>query len=139
MRELMPGVWVGNAGDAGDAANLLTAGVEAIVDLALEELPASPPRELMYCRIPIVDGAGNSASRIRLAVRLIRDLIKSPTPTLVTCSAGISRSPAIVAAAMATINDSAFNEELRQIAESGPCDVSTGLVADILTALKDVQ
>ena len=46
----------------------LKAGIEAIVQVALEELPLQPPRELVYLRFPLSDGGCNHAELINLAI-----------------------------------------------------------------------
>jgi protein-tyrosine phosphatase len=92
MREIAAQLWIGNALEARNLSTVLNAGIEAIVDLAIEEPPISATRELVCCRIPILDGAGNPPARIRLAVETICRLVSSEVPTLVVCSAGMSRS-----------------------------------------------
>ena len=135
MREAAPKLWIGNALEARHFTVLLNAGVEAIVDLALEELPICAPRELVYCRIPMIDGAGNPPSRIRIAVETISKLVASDIPTLVACNAGMSRSPAFVAAVLVRLKGIALGEALSQIGELGPCDVSPALLADIANTM----
>ena len=135
MREIAFRLWIGHALEARDLSAVLNAGIEAIVDLALEERPISPTRDLVYCRIPILDGAGNPPDRILLAIDTICGLVNSDTQTLVACSAGMSRSPAIVAAALSRLNQTTLEDEIRRIAEAGPCDVSPMLLSDIVTVL----
>ena len=53
-------LWVGHAGEARRSHEVLAAGIIAVVDLALEEPSAKLIRELIYCRLPIYDGPGNS-------------------------------------------------------------------------------
>lgn len=135
MREVTPKLWTGNALKARNIRAILDAGIEAIVDLAIEEPPISATRELICCRIPLSDGAGNSNARIALAVETICKLIESGTPTLVACSAGMSRSPAIAAAALSRLQGVGFAETLTRIAEAGTSDVSPALLADIVSAV----
>jgi len=60
MREIIQGrLWLGAAVDVLGTSALHDAGVDAVVDLAYEERPAQLPRDLWYCRFPIVDGLGN--------------------------------------------------------------------------------
>ncbi len=131
MREVKPGLWLVNAHNARDLKEVHLAGIEAIVDLAMEELPIPVTRELLYCRIPLVDGSGNSTNRIVLAVGSVLQLIGNNVPTLVACSAGMSRSPAIIAAAFALSNDLDLETSLTKITDSGPCDIHPALLADI--------
>ena len=102
MREIQSELlWTGNARDARDARGLIGGGIAAVIDLAYEELPAQLPRQLVYCRFPIVDGAGNDPSLLRLALLTTVELLRSGTPAIVACSAGMSRSPAIAICALA--------------------------------------
>jgi len=48
MREVRPGLWIGNALESRDLTRVLELGMEALVDLAIEEPPASLVRELTY-------------------------------------------------------------------------------------------
>ena len=95
MREVHPKLWIGNALEARDLARVLELEIEALVDLAIEEPPASLVRELTYCRIPLLDGAGNPPEKLRLAVETVTSLLRAQTPTLVACGAGMSRSQAL--------------------------------------------
>jgi protein-tyrosine phosphatase len=95
-------LWVGNARDARDVQALLEAGIEAVVDLAVNEPPAILTRELVYLRFPLVDGDGNPEWLLRAAVGAIRGLIRDRVPTLVACSMGLSRAPAVTAIALAS-------------------------------------
>lgn len=52
-------LWLGHVGDARNLAALAEGGIEAVVDLAGDESPAALPRDLAYCRFPLVDGPGN--------------------------------------------------------------------------------
>ena len=139
MREVIPGLRIGNALEARDLSGVLNAGIEAVVDLAIEEPPISATREIICCRIPIVDGAGNSHARMSLAVRTILHLIRSGTPALVACSAGISRSPIFVAAALSRANSNTIQESLNQVAAAGPCHVSPALFADVVQCVDELS
>ena len=44
--------------DARDISAVLGLGIVAIVDLAMEEPSIHFPRDIVYCRIPLVDGSG---------------------------------------------------------------------------------
>lgn len=128
-------VWVGNARDARDLRGLHDAGVAAIIDLAIEETPVQPTRELIYCRFPLLDGAGNSLVTLRTAIQTAAGLIHAAVPTLVACGGGMSRSPAIVAAALASLSVESLDQSLLHVARTGPHDVSPALWSEIHTAL----
>ena len=53
-------LWLGHAGDGRDIARLVDTGIEAVVQLAAEELPIALPRELVKLRFPLLDGPVNT-------------------------------------------------------------------------------
>lgn len=136
MREVLPQtLWIGNACDAHDVKGVLDLGISVVIDLALEEPPIIFPREIVYCRLPLLDGDENNPAVLQTAIETVARFIESEVPTLVACSGGMSRSPAIVAAAISKINAISFAEAIEQIAAIGPCDVSPGLWNQIQTVL----
>lgn len=132
MRQV-PGypLWLGHAGDVRELRNVLAAGVRALVDLALNESPVAITRDLIYCRFPLVDGAGNAPWLLRMAIDNIVSLLQARTPTLVFCGAGISRTPCIAAAAIAQSCGLSPAEALRVVVRSGAADVSPALWLDV--------
>ena len=59
--------------------------------------------------------------------------------TLVACSAGMSRSPALAAAAIARVESRDPNECLMECVEGGPADVSPLLWRDVVDALRSAE
>jgi hypothetical protein len=129
-------LWLGHVGDVRNPSELLGAGIAAVVDLALNESPATLSRELVYCRFPLIDGPGNPGPLLRLAVDTVASLLRSNTPTLVYCGAGMSRSPAVAGAAIARVNGCPLAEGLVVALQSGVSDVSPGLWAAIEEAVR---
>jgi protein-tyrosine phosphatase len=137
MREIVPGVlWLGNALDAQDVKSVLSLGITAVVDLAANERPLQYPRDIAYFRLPLTDGVENNPVLLRLAVSTTYELLQSRTPTLVACSAGMSRSPAIVAAALSILEKADPDSVLLQIASTGPHDVAPALWSDVKRLLQ---
>jgi protein-tyrosine phosphatase len=125
MRPITPHrLYVGTALDARDVRRLYELEIAAVVDLALEEKPAVLGREMIYCRFPLVDGAGNSAHVLRTAVEMTKRLIEQQVPTLVACGAGMSRSPAVVAMALAQMQGIEPDQCLASLIVGQPHDVS---------------
>jgi protein-tyrosine phosphatase len=135
VREVIPRtLWISNAREARDVPAVLALGIAAVVDLAIEEPPIAFPRDVVYCRLPLVDGAGNSPAVVRAAVETTANLVRGAVPTLVTCGGGMSRSPAIVAVALARLEDASPQESLERVAAGGPHDVSAAFWRDVLEA-----
>lgn len=138
MREAITNcLWIGNAMDGRDISAVLELGIVAIVDLAMEEPPILVTRDIVYCRIPLVDGAGNRPEIIRAAVDLTASFIDSRVPTLVVCGDGMSRSPIIIAAALAKVTGRSLEQGLDEITMGVAHDVSTSLWAEIKAVCED--
>ena len=130
IRDVYQGLlFVGDAPSARDVKLLYNFNILAVVDVAANEQPAQLAREFIYCRFPVLDGTGNAPSVLKLAVETILSLVKAEIPTVVPCSAGMSRSPAIAAYSIAKITGKSPNACLLELVESGPHDVSPTLWA----------
>jgi protein-tyrosine phosphatase len=133
MHEISPfPLWIGHAGDGRDNVQLSEFGVEAVVQLAIEEPPLDPLREMVYCRVPLLDGVGNPPGRLLLAVRTVTELIRGNVQTLVCCGNGLSRSPVIAAAALALIHREPPDDWLRRVVALNPSDVSPGFWDEVV-------
>lgn len=140
MREVPPySLWLGTAADRCDVRAMLDAGIAALVDLALNEPPVPVTRELVYCRFPLVDGHGNPPWLLRVAIETTASLLRTRTPTLIGCGAGMSRSPVVAAAALAVVRGQSPQECLAEMTRQGPCDLSSGLWRDVCEALSLAQ
>jgi protein-tyrosine phosphatase len=132
MREIISHqLWLGHAIDVRDVRRLHDAGIKAVVDLAYEEPCAQLSRDMLYCRFPLIDGADNSPKLLATAISTTLSLIRKEIPTIVACSAGMSRSPCIVAAALAVICGKSPDECLQDLIEGQPHDIAPRLWADI--------
>jgi protein-tyrosine phosphatase len=139
IREIHPDhLFIGNAMDARDVRLLYDHRIAAVVDLAVNEPPAHLARDMIYCRIPIDDGDGNSNAIITTAVRCVVTLIENDIRTLVACSAGMSRSPAIAAAEIAIVTGHSPDECLTAITTDAPHDVSPPLWARVKSVYNEI-
>ena len=132
-------LWVGHVREAADAALLAKHRIGAAVDLAIDELPMPGSRERVYCRFPLMDGAGNPPWLIRGALRCVAMLIRANVPTLVFCGAGMSRSPSIAAGSVALVSGDAPAACLAMVTRGGPADVSPGLWNDVAGAVLQIR
>jgi protein-tyrosine phosphatase len=125
MREVLSGkLWIGNAGDGRDPERLLRAGVAAVISLAAEEPSPVLPRSMISCHFPLMDGAQESPGVLATGIETLVSLLKNHVPTLVYCGAGMSRSPAVVAAALSIVQGGSPEERLRAVVAGQPHDVS---------------
>jgi hypothetical protein len=132
MRQIEPhALWLGHAGDGRDPRAILDAGIQAVVQLAAEEPDLELPRDLIFCRFPLIDGPSNDLKLLDLATTTVANLLEKNVPLLVCCGGGMSRSPAIAAAALAMVYQEQPDDCLKQIAEHHPADVVPGLWFDV--------
>jgi protein-tyrosine phosphatase len=128
-------LWLGNAGDLQDARLVMTAGIEAVVELADSDQLAVLPRELIRFRFPLADGGDNPPWLLRIAAESVATVMKSGVPILVCCSAGMSRSVCIVAGAVALIEGVSLVEAVAAVVASGPADVAPQLFKQLQRVL----
>ena len=133
MNQIKPFLlWIGHAGESRDFRRLFDEGIQALVQVAAEEPPPQPPRELICCHFPIVDGPGNRGKVLALAIQTVAHLVKAHVPTLVSCGAGVSRAPAVAAAALAIVHGEPLEEWLKRLTEIHPTDVSPGFWNEVV-------
>ena len=125
-------LYLGNAVEARNLKLLYDREIRVVIDLAINEKPAQLGRDLIYCRFPMCDGAGNSDAIICLALQTIVSALQSQLRTLVACSAGMSRAPVFAAVSLALFQANAPEQCLLDIISDGPNDVSPILWADVL-------
>lgn len=132
MRQIaQTSLWIGHVADARELRRVLDAGIEALVDLEIMELPPALTRELVYCRIPLLDGVGNADWKLRAVIETTARLLSAGIPTLVFCGFGMSRSPCIAAGAIALARSIPFEDAFTLVVAGHPADISPGLVADV--------
>jgi len=132
MQQIIPySLWIGTVGDLRDIRQLHDAGIRAIVQLAYEETSVTLPREFVSYRFPLIDGAANDADLLRLAIASLTQLLDQKLATLVCCQAGLSRSPAIVSAALAKLTSEPLIACARKVAAIRPCSIHPALLAQL--------
>jgi hypothetical protein len=137
MRQI-PGrtLWLGHAGDLRRPDAVLSAGIEAVVELADSEQLALLPRELVRCRFPLSGGGDNPSWLLRMACESVAALLRAGVPTLVCCANGLSRSICVAAGATALSDRQSFEQALSLVTKDGPADVSPLLASQIQGALR---
>jgi protein-tyrosine phosphatase len=137
MQQILPHlIWLGHAGDARDLRQIFDAGIRARVELAAEEAAAPTPHDLLACRFPLIDGSGNDPAFLTAALRTVACLLEKKIPTLVCCSAGTSRSPVIVAGAIALLSGKHPEECLLHVLSHHPADVQPALWNEVVAAVR---
>jgi protein-tyrosine phosphatase len=132
MNQVSPySLWLGHAREGDDFRKLFDAGIQALVDVAAEERPSHPPRELIYARFPVLDGTGNDRNLLDLTITFVANLLERRVPCVVCCATGLSRSPAIAAAALAVVYQESPEECLQRVVRAHHSDVSPGLWSEV--------
>jgi protein-tyrosine phosphatase len=127
--------WLGSVVDARDVRAILDRGITAVVDLAINEPPIAYPRDIVNCRIPLLDGQGNSLASLRLAIGTVTTLLAAKVPMLLFCSMGMSRSPVIAAAAISLHEGIPLEQSLPRVVRDRPVDVSPTLLSEVAQCL----
>lgn len=137
MVKITEKVYLGNAKDAQDVNNLVSVGINAILNVAYE-IPSNQvcPEGFQLVRSPLFDfDVDNSHSSLYAAIFQLDNLIKSGHTVLVHCQQGISRSPMIV---MAYLYAKLLGGKL-DIAEIIPADSDFGLDEGATGIYKHIQ
>jgi hypothetical protein len=139
MNQILPHqVWLAPSQGDEHFRDVFDLGIKALVSVSAEEPAPAPPRDLICCRFPLLDGAGNRPDLLYLATSTVATLVKLHIPTLVY-GAGASRAPALAAAALAMVLQKPPEECLEQVARSYPCDVSPGFWSEVTGLLPAVR
>ena len=128
MNQILPYLLrVGHGGDGQDFKAIFDQGVRAVVQLAWEDAPILLPRELILIRIPLTDGPGNPPELVRLAIMTVAQLLREQLSVLVCCGSGVSRAPAVAAAALARHTGKPLSVCLQEVTRHRHADVHAGL------------
>jgi len=130
-------LWLGHLGDSRDLRAVLSEGILALVDLAVEAPAAPVTRDLVYLRFPVVDGGGNPPWLLRAAVKTVAELVRADVPAMVACGAGMSRAPAIAAAGLALARGWEAHDALVRVTGDAPHDVTPALWRDVLACVTE--
>jgi len=140
MNHITPyALWIGNAGDLRVLRSLFDREIRAVVQLAVEESATSVPHEFILCRFPLLDGAGNDPELLTLAVKTVATLIDHGVPTLICCAHGLSRSPAIAAAALSLVRKESPQDCLNLVSARHAIDVSPGFWTELVSVVQRVR
>ena len=97
---------------------------------AVNEPPAVLGRDIIYCRIPLSDDGANTA------IDCLCSFVRRDHRTLVACSAAVSRSPMITAAAVSILSGNSLTDSLMQITANAPHDVSPTVFSSSVSILR---
>src|SRR5262249_31857073 len=117
----------------------LDLGIEAVVELAAEEAPVVTPRELVYCRFPLIDGGGNRPELLGLAGRTVAGVLAAGGAAPVCCGARPGPAAGGAAGAPAGRHGEPPESCLLRVTAHHPADVAPRLWADLLEVWPQAQ
>lgn len=107
-------------GDSEDYDDPDLSELDTVINLSTVNLEIDEQLERPVIDIPLKDGR-NELLNLFLAVDTVKNEIqREETTVMVNCKEGVSRSPAVTATALASINETGFDEELDRIKEKRP-------------------
>ena len=135
--EIVPGLWVGSAPSSVQVAALVSAGVDAVVDLRAEDDAARRewPDYVAVEIVPLVDHRTPSLDALRAAARSVSELMGAGRTVLVHCHAGVERAPTVACAALVLQGwslEDAYRRVIERRSVAAPTD---GQLASLRTLL----
>lgn len=113
VRRVRDGLAIGNE----HAASEPTDAFDAVVSLTADPRPATTHHH------PLVDGPEATYARFAAAVETVRDRLATGDRVLVHCRAGVSRSSAVTATALAFAENRPFRDALADVQTARPVAV----------------
>lgn len=100
--EIVPGLWVGSAPSSVQVAALVSAGIDAVVDLRAEDdaVRREWPDYITVAVVPLRDHGTPSLDVLGAAATAVSDLMGAGRTVLVHCHAGVERAPTVACAAL---------------------------------------
>jgi protein-tyrosine phosphatase len=117
---VIPGLSMGSAASARNAARLVRAGIDRVVDLREEGADVGHwPPQVLVSHIPLVDHGTPSVDELRYAGATVAGLVNQGRDVLVHCQAGVERTPTVVCAALLMMGWS-LTEAYQRVAAARP-------------------
>jgi protein-tyrosine phosphatase len=123
---VIPGLWMGSAPGARQAARLARDGIDCVVDL--RERGANVvhwPPEVVVKHVPLADHGTPTLDDLRAGAATVAGLVQHGDEVLVHCHAGVERTPTVVCAALLMMGWSlpdAYQRVLEVRSDSAPTD-----------------
>jgi len=137
MDAVAQGLFVGTAEDASDASTLRDHDIAVVVSLTHTGPPGDIPADVTLVNVPMMDGPQNSRTAFETAVGDVLSRLDAGEVTLVHCSAGASRSPAVAATALAIHTNRDLTTVFEQIQDRRPvADPHDALLRQAATVYK---
>jgi len=129
MNNIKENIYIGDSDAANDREILNNKEINSIITLNTELIADySDMNKRRYVSYPLLDSGTNPQEQVDAAVHYTAGEIESGDKFLIHCGAGMNRSPAILAAAIALVEEKEYIEALNEIKERHePTQLSTGI------------
>lgn len=129
LTEIAPRLYLGSVNDLKNRALIESKGITAIVSVC-RYVPHKEYQNCIRIHVPLEDGEGNTLARFTCAANNVYGLLGAYRETVfVHCRAGMSRSPAVVAAAYAKYRGVTFREAVAYIKKVRDISINPALFA----------
>jgi protein-tyrosine phosphatase len=123
MTPITDQLFIGDIEQAGDRQRYKEHGIDRVIQLTYSAPDNGYPDSVDVHTYSMMDGPRNDEETMRDAVETTASFLQKGDTVLVHCSAGASRSVAVAAASLATVNDTGLDEELQLIRDKKPIQI----------------
>lgn len=120
MRRIVDRLFVGDVQDAGRPDELRRRGVTSVVSVIHTDPEEPYPSSAAVARFPLIDGPKAEQEPFVAAADRVRSELAAGETVLCHCSAGVSRSAAVVTAALAVRDGESFETTLTRVERAKP-------------------
>lgn len=120
MDQIKSGLFVGTSEDAGDRSEMSGHNITTIVSLTHDEPNSGYLAGMTVYERPMMDGPRNDHEAFIGAVHTVLSEVEAGEQVLVHCSAGASRSPAVVATVLALSTEMTLDSAFQRLNERRP-------------------
>lgn len=120
MKQIDSQIYIGNLREAGRPRTYRRHGITAVLNLCKVQPTRPYPEDLTTVHQPLIDGERNQLRDFILAVERLLELLDGGETILVHCGAGVSRSCAVTATALAYDRKKTVEEAITRIEQRKP-------------------
>ena len=120
MDRITPAIYIGDIHDAANAQWLSEGSPTAVLKLTHGDPETPYPDDVTVSEVPMIDGPQNDYEDFVRAVGALLELLEDDHTVFVHCTAGISRSGSVTAAALAVRRETSFEAALEAVTQHRP-------------------
>lgn len=138
MDRITDSLYIADIEQAGRHRNYRKHGIDAVVRLTHAPPERGYPDTITPYERPMMDGPRNDPEKLQQAVADTVSLLENDESVVVHCSAGASRSAAVIAAALATYQGHTLQEAISRVKDVREIEIHPAVVANAEKALEEV-